>query len=172
MGSASMYIRLPTLQLFPVHAKILGSFIRHQAIMSWDRYELGQNNIFYDEKLYPLTATVLPSHVERVRQFTLDFSCALGGATDSSHLSERSLQALISGPNPEPALTTARKAQREAVNIVNGGYNEHKWEKFFEVHYFAALSDSVSVSKEDSRRYTQCLPQCEAWLTVDMQHFT
>lgn len=157
-----MHIRLPTLQPFSVHPKILSSFIRYQAIMSWDRYELGQNNIFYDEKLYLPTATVLPSHVERVRQFTLDFSCALGGATDSSHLSDRGLQALINGLNPEPALKSAQKAQREAVNIVNGGFNERKWERFFEIHYFAALSDSLSVSKEDSRRYTQCLPPRKA----------
>lgn len=162
MGSTSMYIRLPTLRPFPLHPKILSSFIRHQAIMSWDRYELGQNNIFYDEKVPLFPDKVLPSHVERVRQFTLDFSCALRGATDSSHLSDRSLRTLISGPNPEPALTTARKAQREAVNLVNGGFNERKWENFFETHYFAALSDSLSVSKEDSRRYTQCLPPCKA----------
>lgn len=153
-----MYIRLPTLQPFSVHPKILSSFIRNQTIMSWDRYELGQNNIFYDEKIYPSTATVLPSHVERVRQFTLDFSCALGGARDSSHLSDRSLKDLISGPDPEPALKAAQKAQREAVNIINGGFKEDKWEKFFELHFFAALSDSLLVSKEDSRRYTQCLP--------------
>ncbi|KAH7242729.1 hypothetical protein BKA59DRAFT_481243 [Fusarium tricinctum] len=123
--------------------------------MSWDRYELGQNHIFYDEELPPLPATVLPSHVERVRQFILDFSCALGGATDSSHLSDRGLQTLINGIDPEPTLKAAQKAKREAVNIINGGFKEDKWEKFFEKHFFASLSDSVSVSKEDSRRISR-----------------
>ncbi|KIL84595.1 hypothetical protein FAVG1_12121 [Fusarium avenaceum] len=123
--------------------------------MSWDRYELGQKNIFYDEKLHLFRAEILPSHVERVRQFTLDFSCALGGAIDSSGLSEHSLQASINGINPEPALQSAQKAQREAENIVKGGYKEDKWARFFETHFFAALSDSLSVSKEDSRRISR-----------------
>ena len=158
MGLASIYIRPSTLHPSSINSRILGSLLHHRTIMSWDRYELGQKNIFYDEKLHLFYAKFLPSHVERVRQFTLDFSCALGGATDPSCLSNHSLQALTNGLNSEPALKAAQKAQREAVNIINGGYNEHKWAKFFEINFFTVLSDSLSVSKEDSRRYTQCLP--------------
>jgi hypothetical protein len=130
--------------------------------MSWDRYELGRKNIFYDDKIHLFPAAVLPSHVERVRQLTLDFSCALGGAKNSSPLSDHSLQALIDGLDPEPALEAAQKAHQEAVNIVNGGFKEVKWARFFDIHFFAPLSDSLSVSKEDSRRYAQCLALCKA----------
>ncbi|KAF5241411.1 hypothetical protein FAUST_3841 [Fusarium austroamericanum] len=150
-----MYIRLSTLRLFHIHPKSLNFLLHRQSSMSWDRYELGQKNIFYDEKLRLFPAQVLPLHVERVRQSTLDFSCALRGATDPSLLSDHSLQALVNGLNPEPALKAAQKAQREAVNIVNGGFKETKWATFFETHFFSALSDSLSVSKEDSRRISR-----------------
>jgi hypothetical protein len=130
--------------------------------MSWDRYALGQKNIFYDEKIHLFPATVLPSHVERVRQLTLDFSCAFGGDKDSIPLSDRNLKDSIDVLSPEPALKAVQKTHQEAMNIVNGGFKEGKWGSFFDIHFFAPLSDSQSVSKEDSRRYAQYLPLCKA----------
>ncbi|KAI6753916.1 hypothetical protein HG530_013092 [Fusarium avenaceum] len=126
---------------FPPSPIIFGHSLHHRSIMSWDRYELGQKNIFYDETRRLFPDKVLPSHVERVRQLTLDFSCALRGSSYTSH---HSLQDLLDGHDAEPALKAAQKAQREAVNIIDGGFMEEKWASFFEKHFFAALSDSLS----------------------------
>ncbi|KAH7259902.1 hypothetical protein B0J15DRAFT_581935 [Fusarium solani] len=125
--------------------------------MSWDRYELGQKNIFYDEEIH-LFDTVLPPHVGRVRRCMLDFSCPFRGHKDlfdavsiNGHIKRPS-----DGSDIDPALKAASNAFNKATSIVNGGYLEKKWENFFETHFFEPLSDSLSVSKDDSRRASRC----------------
>lgn len=121
--------------------------------MSWDRYELGQKNIFYDEEIQ-LFGTVLPTHVGRVRRCILDFSCPVRGHKDlfDAVSSDGQIKRPSDGSDIDPALKAASNALNKATSIVNGGYLEKKWENFFETHFFEPLSDSTSVSKDDSRR--------------------
>ncbi|KAL2678503.1 hypothetical protein Neosp_009250 [[Neocosmospora] mangrovei] len=123
--------------------------------MSWDRYELGQKNIFYDEEI-PLFSTVLPPHVGRVRRSMLDFSCAIQGHKDlfDAISSGGHFKRPSDGSGMDPALKAANNAMNKATSIVNGGYLEKKWESFFETHFFEPLSESLSVSKDDPRRET------------------
>ncbi|KAF4954396.1 hypothetical protein FSARC_12139 [Fusarium sarcochroum] len=126
--------------------------------MSWDRYALGQKNIFYDEDLRLFPATVLPPHVERVRRSMMDFSCPIGGNRNflGSSLVETNLKTLAYQSCPDPDFKSARKTLAKALSIVNGGYGEKKWENFFETCFFENLSESLSVCNEDSRRTSHC----------------
>ncbi|KAM0417109.1 hypothetical protein ACHAPT_012884 [Fusarium lateritium] len=125
--------------------------------MSWDRYELGQKNIFYDEDIRLFPGTVLPPHVERVRRSMMDFSCAIRGHTDSvMFFIEGQPRLQNDGLDQDPAFQAAQKALYKATSIVKGGYLEKKWENFFETHFFEALGDGLAISKHDSRRVSRC----------------
>lgn len=127
--------------------------LHHLFNMSWDRYELGQKNIFYDEEIH-FIGKVLPPHVVRVRRCMLDFSCPIRGHKElfDAVSSDGQIKRPSDGSDIDPALKAASNAFNKATSIVNGGYLEKKWENFFETHFFEPLSDSLSVSKDDSRR--------------------
>ncbi|KAF4340302.1 hypothetical protein FBEOM_5813 [Fusarium beomiforme] len=124
--------------------------------MSWNRYELGQANIFYDEEIRLFPTEVLPPHVDRVRRSVLDFSCLVNGENDSFHTSfPGSMERLVHSLSPDPVLKTAEKIQNEVVSKVDGGYKEEMWQDIFKKHFFDRLADSIAVCKEDSRRVSR-----------------
>ncbi|KAJ4321129.1 hypothetical protein N0V84_005481 [Fusarium piperis] len=126
--------------------------------MCWDRYELGQKNIFYDEEIRLFPTTLLPPHVKRVQRSILDFSCAIRGHNEwfDAPFDEGQIKRPNVGSDVDPALKAASIAVNKAKSIVNGGYLEKKWEQYFETHFFEPLSDGFSVSKDDSRRVSRC----------------
>ncbi|KAI8716121.1 hypothetical protein NCS52_00905000 [Fusarium sp. LHS14.1] len=125
--------------------------------MSWDRYELGQKNIFYNEDIPPFSI-VLPPHVARVRRSMLDFSCPLLGHKDLFEpiSSDGQFKRPSDGSELDPTLKAANNAMSKAKSIVNGGYLEKKWESLFETYFFEPLSESLSVSEDDPRRVSRC----------------
>ncbi|KAF4970775.1 hypothetical protein FZEAL_9973 [Fusarium zealandicum] len=84
--------------------------------MSWDRYELGQKNIFYDESPVVFPAMVLPPHVDRVRRSILDFSCVLRGQHNPfrSSLEGHNVRSLVDKSDPDPTFKAAQKTLFEA----------------------------------------------------------
>jgi hypothetical protein len=120
---------------------------------SWNRYDLGQTNIFYDEAKPPLWSFVLPPHVEDVKRCLMDFSCLANGKNDSFHaISKDIAERMEQGLNPDPVHKAAERIQHEVVSKVGGGYDEKVWQDIFKKHFFDQLTDSLSISKEDSRR--------------------
>ncbi len=121
--------------------------------MKWDRWELGEKAIFYDEIIDKTTVSPCPAHVETLRSSMLDFSCAIldykegpdGFEPDPTAPPRRSQE-------PDPALIAARKAFNKATSMRQQGFSEKSWEQFFQSHFFEPLASSVSVSAEDSRR--------------------
>ncbi|KAF5649625.1 hypothetical protein F52700_521 [Fusarium sp. NRRL 52700] len=123
--------------------------------MTWDRYELGQRNIFYDEKKPLIPVNVFPPHVERVRRLITDFSCVVNGEgliNKNGLISNDKLKPLLYGPDPDPALVAAQKTLIRAHSLVNGGYKEDEWQGFYVKHFFDRLDDFLSLSKDDTRR--------------------
>ncbi|KAF5722921.1 hypothetical protein FMUND_2278 [Fusarium mundagurra] len=121
--------------------------------MSWNRYDLGQANIFYDETHPLLSSFVLPPHVEEVKRCLTDFSCVLNGRNDSFHeISKEVVEDLDRGFSREPIGKAAEKIQQEVLGKVGGGYDEKVWQGIYEKRFFDQLTDSLSTSKEDSRR--------------------
>src|SRR6478735_1343191 len=122
--------------------------------MTWDRYELGQKNIFYDEKRPLIPVNVFPPHVERVRRLITDLSCVVNGeglVNKNGLISDDKLKALLYGPDPDPSLVEAQKTLSKAHSLVNGGYKEPKWQTFFDADFFQRLDGSLSSSKDDTR---------------------
>ncbi|KAG9495565.1 hypothetical protein J7337_013815 [Fusarium musae] len=125
--------------------------------MTWDRYELGRRNIFYDEKKPLIPVNVFPPHVERVRRLITDLSCVVNGEdliNKNELISDDKLNPLLYGPDPDPALAEAQKTLIKAHSLVNGGYKEDEWQAFYAKHFFERLADSLSLSKDDTRRET------------------
>ncbi|RBA15619.1 hypothetical protein FPRO05_12226 [Fusarium proliferatum] len=123
--------------------------------MTWDRYELGQRNIFYDEKKPLIPVNVFPPHVERVRRLITDLSCVVNGEgliNKNELISDDKLKPLLYGPNPDPALVAAQKILSKAHSLVNGGYKEDEWQAFYAIDFFATLAGSLSLYKDDTRR--------------------
>jgi hypothetical protein len=123
--------------------------------MTWDRYELGRRNIFYDEKKPLIPVNVFPPHVERVRRLITDLSCVVNGEeliNKNGLISDDKLKPLLYGPNPDTALVEAQKTLSKAHSLVNGGYKEDEWQAFYAKHFFERLDDSLSLSKDDTRR--------------------
>ncbi|TVY68324.1 hypothetical protein Focb16_v002981 [Fusarium oxysporum f. sp. cubense] len=123
--------------------------------MTWDRYELGQKNIFYDEKRPLIPVNVFPPHVERVRRLITDLSCVVNGeglVNKNGLISDDKLKPLLYGPDPDPSLVAAQKTLSKAHSLVNGGYKEPKWQTFFDADFFQRLDGSLSSSKDDTRR--------------------
>ncbi|KAG7404783.1 hypothetical protein Forpe1208_v014701 [Fusarium oxysporum f. sp. rapae] len=123
--------------------------------MTWDRYKLGQKNIFYDEKRPLIPVNVFPPHVERVRRLITDLSCVVKGeglVNNNELISDDKLKPLLYGPDPDPALVAAQKTLSKAHSLVNGGYKEPKWQAFYEADFFERLTGSLSSSKDDTRR--------------------
>lgn len=121
--------------------------------MSWNRYVLGQANIFYDETHPLLSSFVLPPHVEEVKRCLTDFSCLVNEKKDSfSEISKDMADYVEQGPNPDPTRKAAEMIQHEVVSKVGRGYDETVWREIFEKRFFDQLTDSLSASKEDSRR--------------------
>lgn len=118
--------------------------------MTWDRSELGQNHIFYDETIGPPPDHPFPPHVETLRRSMLDFNCALLNA----HLGPNGLEeGARLFPSTDPALSSAHKALDKANRLHNGGHSEKSWEDFFHNHFFKPLYDNVALSEGNSRRY-------------------
>ncbi|KAF4959457.1 hypothetical protein FGADI_1678 [Fusarium gaditjirri] len=125
--------------------------------MTWDRYELGQKNIFYDEKKPLIPVNVFPPHVERVRRLITDFSCVVNGealVNKNELIADDTLKLFLYGPVPDPALVAAQKTLIKAHSLVNGGYKEERWQAFYETNFFERLAGSLSSSKDDTRRHT------------------
>ncbi|KAF4438564.1 hypothetical protein FACUT_4839 [Fusarium acutatum] len=124
--------------------------------MSWNRYDLGQANIFYDETHPLLSSFVLPPHVEEVKRCLTDFSCVLNGRSDSFHeISKAVAGDSEHGRNLDPTLKAAKAIQHEVVSKVGGGYEEKVWQGIFEKRFFDQLTDSLSTTKEDLRRVSR-----------------
>ncbi|KAF4436007.1 hypothetical protein FACUT_6778 [Fusarium acutatum] len=125
--------------------------------MTWDRYKLGQRNIFYDEKKPLIPVNVFPPHVERVRRLITDLSCVVNGEgliNKNGLISDDKLKPLLYGSDPDPALVAAQKTLSKAHSLVNGGYKENEWQDFYAKHFFEGLDGSLSLSKDDTRRHT------------------
>ncbi|KLO95091.1 uncharacterized protein Y057_6682 [Fusarium fujikuroi] len=124
--------------------------------MSWNRYDLGQANIFYDETHPLLSSFMLPPHVEEVKRCLTDFSCLINEKKESfSKISKDMAEYLEQGPNSDRTCKAAEMIQHEVVSKVGGGYEENVWRGIFEKHFFDPLTDSLSTSKEDSRRVSR-----------------
>ncbi|KAF5638090.1 hypothetical protein F52700_4794 [Fusarium sp. NRRL 52700] len=124
--------------------------------MSWDRYSLGQANIFYDETHPLLSSFVLPPHVEQVQRCLTDLSCLFNGRNDSFHeVLNDVAEDLEHGLNPDPTRKVAETIQHEVLSKVGGGYDEDVWREIFEKRFFDQLTDSLSTSKDDSRRVSR-----------------
>ncbi|KAF5654829.1 hypothetical protein F25303_1173 [Fusarium sp. NRRL 25303] len=124
--------------------------------MSWNRYGLGQANIFYDETHPLLSSFVLPPHVEEVKRCLTDFSCLVNEKKDSfSKISKYMAEYVEQGPNSDPTCKAAEMIQSEVLSKVGGGYDETVWREIFEKRFFDQLTDSLSASKEDSRRVSR-----------------
>ncbi|KAF4953595.1 hypothetical protein FGADI_5931 [Fusarium gaditjirri] len=54
--------------------------------------------------------------------------------------------------NRDPIRKAAERIQHEVVSKVGGGYEEKIWHGIFEKRFFDQLTDSLSMSKDDSRR--------------------
>ncbi|KAF5560765.1 hypothetical protein FPHYL_6477 [Fusarium phyllophilum] len=116
--------------------------------MSWNRYDLGQANIFYDETHPLLSSFVLPPHVEEVKRCLTDFSCVLNGRGDSFHeISKEVVKDLDHGFNLEPIGKAAEKIQHEVLGKVGGGYDEKVWQGIFEKRFFDQLADSLYLTE-------------------------
>ncbi|KYG13695.1 hypothetical protein FVEG_17675 [Fusarium verticillioides 7600] len=124
--------------------------------MSWNRYNLGQAKIFYDETHPLLSSIVLPPHVEEVKSCLTDFSCVLNGRNRSfPEISKEVVEDLDRGLSLEPISKAAEKIQHEVLGKVGGGYDENVWQGIFEKCFFDRLTDSLSTSREDSRRVSR-----------------
>ncbi|PNP78790.1 hypothetical protein FNYG_07932 [Fusarium nygamai] len=124
--------------------------------MSWNRYDLGQANIFYDETHPLLSSFVLPPHVEEVKRCLTDFSCVINGRNDSFHeISKEVVEDLDRGLSLEPIGKAAEKIQQEVLGKIGGGYDEKVWQGIYEKRFFDQLIDSLSTSKEDLRRVSR-----------------
>lgn len=123
--------------------------------MPWYRWELGEKAIFYDMALHSgdIPATLLPRHVEALRRSMLDFSCAILNFQD---IPDNPTEARQGNHDADPALTAAHKTLNKATAIHQGGYSEKKWEAFFQSECFEPLAHSISIKKDDSRRYVEC----------------
>lgn len=127
--------------------------------MTWDRWELGENAIFYDENIRPShpPAALYPPQVEALRRSMLDFSCLILNHT----VGPRGVRVVhpIGGrglfQKTDPALTAARKTVHEASRIHYGGYSEDTWAGFFKDSFFKPLADRLR-PEEDSRRVSRC----------------
>lgn len=125
--------------------------------MTWDRWELGQNAIFYDENIRPShpPAALYPPQVEALRRSMLDFSCLILNHT----VGPRGVQVHPTGGEGEsqktdPALTAARKTLHEVSRIHHGGYSEDTWASFFKDSFFKPLAGRLR-PEEDSRRHVR-----------------
>lgn len=125
--------------------------------MTWDRWELGQKAIFYDENIRPshAPAALYPPQVEALRRSMLDFSCLIINHT----VGPRGVQAdPITGQGgyqkTDPALTAAYKTLYEALRIYHGGYSEDTWAGFFKDSFFKPLAGR-SRPEGDSRRHVR-----------------
>ncbi|KAH8679374.1 hypothetical protein BGZ61DRAFT_359296 [Ilyonectria robusta] len=125
--------------------------------MTWDRWELGQNAIFYDENIRPShpPAALYPPQVEALRRSMLDFSCLILNHT----VGPRGVQVHPTGGEGEsqktdPALTAARKTLHEVSRIHHGGYSEDTWAGFFKDSFFKPLAGRLR-PEEDSRRHVR-----------------
>ena len=121
--------------------------------MTWDRWQLSNKAIFYDEDITSTPPAPYPSHVEALRRSMLDFSCAIPNYKDGPDGFHPDLTIFQrENQDPDPALTAGKKALNEATSLHQGGYSEKRWEKFFQTHFFEPLAHSISVSRGDSRR--------------------
>ncbi|KAK2924781.1 hypothetical protein FoTM2_015059 [Fusarium oxysporum f. sp. vasinfectum] len=126
--------------------------------MTWSRYDLGQTNIFYDEAKPPLPSFVLPPHVEDVRRCLTDFSCLFNEKNESFHTISKDIEeGMEQGLNPDPIRKAAERIQHEVLSKVGGGYVENVWQEIFRKRFFDQLTDSLSLSKEDSRRVSRSI---------------
>ncbi|EXL96037.1 hypothetical protein NOF04DRAFT_9932 [Fusarium oxysporum II5] len=126
--------------------------------MPWSRYDLGQTNIFYDEAKPPLPSFVLPPHVEDVRRCLTDFSCLFNEKDESFHTISKDIgEGMDQGLNPDPIRKAAERIQHEVLSKVGGGYAENVWQDIFRKRFFDQLTDSLSLSKEDSRRVSRSI---------------
>ncbi|KAF4119677.1 hypothetical protein GMORB2_4586 [Geosmithia morbida] len=107
--------------------------------MSYKRHTIGRMGFFYDEVVRNENpdGTPFPSHVEVLRTSLLDFHLAI------------TLPKVVDG---DPAYAAARDAVEEADLLVEGHYNETRWQDFFKTKFFNPLSDNISVKKDDPRR--------------------
>ncbi|ENH64826.1 hypothetical protein FOC1_g10005593 [Fusarium oxysporum f. sp. cubense race 1] len=130
--------------------------------MPWSRYDLGQTNIFYDEAKPPLPSFMLPPHVEDVRRCLTDFSCLFNEKDESFHTISKDIEeGMEQGLNPDPIRIAAERIQHEVLSKVGGGYMENVWQEIFRKRFFDQLTDSLSLSKEDSRRWQD--PKARQW---------
>ncbi|KAH7217143.1 hypothetical protein BKA60DRAFT_61723 [Fusarium oxysporum] len=126
--------------------------------MPWSRYDLGQTNIFYDEAKPPLPSFVLPPHVEDVRRCLTDFSCLFNEKDESFHTISKDIEeGMEQGLNPDSIRKAAERIQHEVLSKVGGGYVENVWQEIFRKRFFDQLTDSLSLSKEDSRRVSRSI---------------
>ncbi|PCD24985.1 hypothetical protein AU210_014098 [Fusarium oxysporum f. sp. radicis-cucumerinum] len=61
------------------------------------------------------------------------------------------------GLNPDPIRKAAERIQHEVLSKGGGGYVENVWQEIFRKRFFDQLTDSLSLSKEDSRRVSRSI---------------
>ncbi|KAJ4123579.1 hypothetical protein NW765_006603 [Fusarium oxysporum] len=96
---------------------------------------------------------VLPPHVEDVRRCLTDFSCLSNEKDESFHIISKDIEeGMERDLNPDPIRKAAERIQHEVLSRVGGGYAENVWQDIFGKRLFDQLTDSPSLSRDDSRR--------------------
>ncbi|WJG37142.1 uncharacterized protein FOBCDRAFT_208450 [Fusarium oxysporum Fo47] len=101
---------------------------------------------------------VLPPHVEDVRRCLTDFSCLSNEKDESFHIISKDIEeGMERDLNPDPIRKAAERIQHEVLSRVGGGYAENVWQDIFGKRLFDQLTDSPSLSRDDSRRVSRSM---------------
>ncbi|KAM5386119.1 hypothetical protein ACJA88_002269 [Fusarium oxysporum] len=101
---------------------------------------------------------VLPPHVEDVRRCLTDFSCLSNEKDESFHTISKDIEeGMERDLNPDPIRKAAERIQHEVLSKVGGGYAENVWQDIFGKRLFDQLTDSPSLSRDDSRRVSRSM---------------